>query len=95
MPLSPAVNDPTSAVQALDQIEDLLHRLGLCDLDIGYAKDAQGILRFTFPAPTWEDYLSLAFDEIRMCGSQSLQVLRRLRAALGDLSESLAGFPKA
>jgi uncharacterized membrane protein len=31
--LSPAINDPTTAVQAIDQIEDLLHRLGPCDLD--------------------------------------------------------------
>ena len=31
--LSPAINDPTTAVQALDQVEDLLLRLGRVDLD--------------------------------------------------------------
>jgi uncharacterized membrane protein len=89
MALSPAVNDPTTAVQSIDQIEDLLHRLGRCDLDIGYAKDANGDLRFVYPVPTWEDYLSLAFDEISLFGGQSLQVLRRLRSALNDLSDGL------
>ena len=33
--LSPAINDPTTAVQALDQIEDLLLRLGQRHLEIG------------------------------------------------------------
>jgi len=89
MALSPAVNDPTTAVQSIDQIEDLLQRLGQCDLDVGYAKDAKGDLRLIFPMPTWDDYLSLAFDEIRLCGGASLQVLRRMRSALNNLLRSL------
>jgi len=61
--LSPAINDPTTAVQTIDQIEDLLLRLGQSELDAGYVKDANGIIRLVVPMPTWEDYLSLAFDE--------------------------------
>ena len=61
--LSPAINDPTTAVQAIDQIEDLLRRLGGRDLDAGYAFDADSDLRLIFPMPRWEDYLVLAFDE--------------------------------
>jgi uncharacterized membrane protein len=87
--LSPAINDPTTAVRAIDQIEDLLHRLGRCDLDSGYARDADGVLRLMFPMPTWEDYLMLAFDEIRQYGVGSLQVARRLRAALNAIADSL------
>ena len=45
--LSPAVNDPTTAVQALDQITDLLRRLGSRQLRIGRIKDEQGVLRLT------------------------------------------------
>ena len=67
--LSPAINDPTTAVQAIDQIEDLLRRLGGHDLDAGYAHDADGVLRLIFPMPTWKDYLVLAFDEIRHYGA--------------------------
>jgi uncharacterized membrane protein len=51
--LSPAINDPTTAVQALDQIEDLLGRLGRSDLDIGRRHDAGGALRLTMLAPSW------------------------------------------
>lgn len=87
--LSPAVNDPTTAVQALDQIEDLLHRLGRRALDAGCVMDDQGVLRLVFPTPTWEDYLTLAFDEIRQFGTSSVQVMRRLRSALVGLTDSV------
>jgi uncharacterized membrane protein len=90
--LSPAVNDPTTAVQALDQIEDLLRRLTGCQLDAGYAYDGDGVLRVVYPMPMWSDYLSLAFDEIRQFGTTSVQVMRRLRSALVGLAET-AGAP--
>lgn len=87
--LSPAVNDPTTAVQALDQIEDLLRRLGRADLDIGRVRDQEGALRLIVPMPTWDDYLALSFDEIRQFGVTSVQVARRLRAALSGLGDHL------
>ena len=86
--LSPAINDPTTAVQAMDQLEDLLRRLGRRDLDAGYARDGDCVLRLIFPMPTWEDYLALSFDEIRQFGATSVQVMRRLRSALAGLMES-------
>jgi len=85
--LSPAVNDPTTAVQALDQVEDLLLRLGRSDLAGGRVRDAGGQVRLVFPVPRWEDFLTLAFDEIRYCGASSIQVMRRMRALLQDLME--------
>ena len=87
--LSPAINDPTTAVQALDQIEDLLRRLGRRALDAGCVRDDQGALRLIFPTPSWEDYLALAFDEIRQFGASSVQVMRRLRSALLDLADAV------
>ena len=93
--LSPAINDPTTAVQTIDQIEDLLRRLGSHDLDAGYASDANGVVRLIVPMPTWEDYLTLAFDEIRQYGATSVQVIRRLRAALVGLTDSLSSAERA
>jgi len=87
--LSPAINDPTTAVQTIDQIEDLLHRLGQRELDAGYVSDTRGALRLVVPMPTWEDYLALAFDEIRQFGATSVQVMRRLRSALIAVADSL------
>jgi uncharacterized membrane protein len=87
--LSPAVNDPTTAVQALDQIQDLLLRLGRRRLEIGAFRDQDGAVRLVIPYPTWEDFLKLSFDEIRFCGATSVQVMRRMGAVIGDLIESL------
>ncbi len=86
--LSPAINDPTTAIQAIDQIEDLMRRIARLDLDAGLVSDSAGVLRLVVLMPTWEDYLMLAFDEIRQFGVGSIQVMRRLRAALMDLAES-------
>jgi uncharacterized membrane protein len=83
--LSPAINDPTTAVQALDQIEDLLIRLGQCRLRIGDYRDEQGSLRLVVPFPAWEDFLRLALDEIRFCGATSVQVMRRMNALIENL----------
>jgi uncharacterized membrane protein len=85
--LSPAINDPTTAVQAMDLIEDLLRRLAKCDLETSEAVDREGIVRVIYQMPSWADYLALAFDEIRHFGASSIQVMRRLRSALAGLSE--------
>jgi uncharacterized membrane protein len=87
--LSPAINDPTTAVQALDQIEDLLIRLGHCRLEIGDHRDQQGVLRLSVPFPTWEDFLRLALDEIRHYGASSVQVMRRMNALVDNLDTVL------
>jgi len=87
--LSPAINDPTTAVQTIDQIEDLLRRLGRRELDAGYAGDVKGDVRVILQMPTWDDYLILAFDEIRQFGATSVQVMRRLRSALIGIRDSL------
>jgi uncharacterized membrane protein len=87
--LSPAVNDPTTAVQALDQIEDLLLRIGQRHLDMGEYRDAQGRLRLVLAMPSWEDLLLLAFDEIRAYGATSVQVMRRMKALVSDLGVAL------
>jgi uncharacterized membrane protein len=83
--LSPAINDPTTAVQALDQIEDLLLRLGRRRLEIGSFYDAAGEPRLFINFPTWDDFLQLALDEIRFYGAGSIQVMRRMKALVNEL----------
>ena len=87
--LSPAVNDPSTAVQALDQIQDLLLRLGRRRLDVGALRDSNGELRLVVPVPDWEDFLDLALEQIRRYGASDLEIMRRIRALLGDLLEAL------
>jgi uncharacterized membrane protein len=87
--LSPAINDPTTAVQALDQIEDLLFRLAQRDTEIGVFCDNGGKVRLLVPFPGWEDLLALALVEIAFCGATSVQVMRRMNALIRDLTASL------
>ena len=87
--LSPGVNDPTTSVQALDQIELLLRQLGERRLTPGIGTDGAGFARFRYPAPSWGDFVSLALDETRQFGDGSVQVTRRLRALLEDLRDAV------
>lgn len=87
--LSPSINDPTTAVQAIDELDDLLRRIGNRLLDIGYEYDKKGKLRLIYPTPSWEDFLDLTLHEIRHYGATSIAVMRRLHALLNDLLGSL------
>jgi uncharacterized membrane protein len=87
--LSPAINDPTTAVLSTDQIHRLLRMIGKRHLDTGAMLDESGTLGIAFDTPDWEDYVVLATSEIRLYGGGSLQVVRRLRAMLENLIASL------
>jgi uncharacterized membrane protein len=88
--LSAAINDPTTAVQALDHIANVLRLLGSTPLHASLTfPDSGGTPRLHMPARTWDDYLTLAVTEIREYGATSIQVTRRLRALLEDLQQSV------
>jgi uncharacterized membrane protein len=87
--LSPAINDPTTAVQSLDRIEDLLRYAASKHLSTGTVTDRHGAVRLVCPTPTWEDLVELALDEIRAFGAGQYQVARRLRALLDALIADL------
>ncbi len=88
--LSPAVNDPTTAVHGIDVLEVLVREIAARDLDASFTRDPAGRVRVAWRSPAWADVLDLAFDEIRAYGASSVQVCRRLRAALEDLRAATA-----
>ncbi|MBC7172070.1 MAG: DUF2254 domain-containing protein, partial [Polyangiaceae bacterium] len=83
--LSPGVNDPTTAVQALDQIHDLLRALAPRSLPAPLLLVHGGRARVAIERPGWSSYVEVAFEEIRQYGCGSVQVVRRMRGALDDL----------
>jgi uncharacterized membrane protein len=87
--LSPAINDPTTAVLALDQLHHLLRDVGRRQLDDARVRDATGQLRLVYPTPDWEDFVQLAVTEIRQFGGASMQIARRLRAMLENLVQAV------
>ena len=44
-------------------------------------------MRLTVPSMSWDAYVSLALEEIRLAGAGSPQVTRKLKASLLDLRE--------
>ena len=87
--LSAAINDPTTAVLAIDQLQRLLRLVGLRNLRGEEFRDKAGELRLVFRTPNWEDFVHLACTEIRHCGGGSIQVMRRMRSMLENLIETL------
>jgi len=90
--LSPGINDPSTATQALDQIEVLLRQLAQRRLTPGVVRDPNDCVRLRYPAPSWEDYVSLALDETRQYGEGSIQVARRLKALLHSLGRAVPPY---
>ncbi len=85
--LSPAVNDPTTAVQSLDRIEGMLVELAPRHPGPSFVVDAVGTPRGLVPAPRWADYVELGLVEIRRYGGDSPQIVRRLTALYDRLGE--------
>ncbi len=83
--LSPGVNDPTTAVQALDQLHDLLRNLMFRRFPSSAQTEPSGRARLVFRRPDYDAFVRLALDEIRHEGHASIQVVRRLRFLLDDL----------
>lgn len=78
-------NDPTTTVQVIDRIHDILRQLATLELPDGVRYDERGTPRLVVPSMDWQAYVRLAFEELRLVGRDSLQVVRSLRAALQDL----------
>ena len=87
--LSPAINDPTTGVLAIDQVHRLLRVLGGRKLRGEVIPDAIGRPRVIFRTPNWEDFVHIACSEIRACGANNVQIARRLRAMLENLVRTL------
>ncbi|RKS75328.1 putative membrane protein [Motilibacter peucedani] len=78
-------NDPTTAVQALHRLHDPLRQLAPRPLPGGEHRDEDGVVRLVERVMSWDGYVRLAFDEVRLAGASEPQVTRRICAALDDL----------
>jgi uncharacterized membrane protein len=88
--LSAAVNDPTTAVQVLNHLGEVLRLIGSVDLSRSrWHADAQTRRGLVIPVRRWEDYLALGVTEIREYGRFAIQVMRRMRAMLEELREEV------
>jgi uncharacterized membrane protein len=87
--LSPAINDPTTAVVVIDQLHRLLRLVGRRHLRNEEIVDRTGQLRVILRTPNWQDFVHLVFFEIRQYGAENIQIARRLRAMTENLLQTL------
>ena len=87
--LSPAVNQPTTAVIVIDRLEELLLRIGRRPHPPGLFIDSDDVVRLVHTEPTWAEIVDLAFTEIAIYGAAAPAVTRRLAAAYRLLSQSV------
>jgi uncharacterized membrane protein len=78
-------DDPTTAVQALHRLHDLLRQIAARPLPSGEHRDEDGVVRLLERTVSWDGYVRLALDEIRLAGASEPQVTRKMCAALADL----------
>jgi uncharacterized membrane protein len=87
--LSPAINDPTTGVLALDQVHRLLRFVGRRSLHGEVIEDEAGRARVMFRTPNWDDFVHVGCREIRKYGADNIQIARRMRAMLENLLGAL------
>jgi uncharacterized membrane protein len=87
--LSPAVNDPTTAVQVLDHLGETLRLIGSTNLEKRAEPSDEATAAVVMRTRRWEDFLTLGVTEIREYGATSIQVMRRLRALLEELEQTV------
>lgn len=77
--------DPTTVVQVVDRVHDLLRHLSQRELSEDVSYDDTGEVRLVVPSMDWAAYVRLGFEELVLVGAGSPQIARRIRAALDDL----------
>lgn len=85
--LSPGINDPTTAVRSLDEVEGVLRAAST--VPMGPTEVEAGTGRVVLRTPTWSDVVDLALLEVIEAGAGQPQVTRRLAALLADLLADL------
>jgi uncharacterized membrane protein len=86
--LSPAINDPASAVDAIDAIDGLLRALTTRDIDVRDISDATGQLRIRLQLPAWDDYTRTAIADLIPPAAPFAMVVERLRQLIENLIDS-------
>jgi uncharacterized membrane protein len=84
--ISPAVNDPTTAVTCVDQLSRILIRFASRELPAPVLYDPPGIARVNIPWIGFDGLLRSAFEQIRLYSKSDVAVSLRMLRALGDIA---------
>ena len=86
--ISPAVNDPTTAINCIDQLSRILIRFASREPPEDLLYDPPGIVRASIGWIHFERLLEAALEQIRMYSKTDVAVSLRVLRALGDIAAS-------
>ena len=84
--ISPAVNDPTTAISCVDQLSRLLIRFFSREMPEPLLYDLKGVARVHIRWIDLDRLLDSAFEQIRMYSKADIAVSMRLLRAYGDIA---------
>jgi uncharacterized membrane protein len=86
--LSPSLNDPTTAIQAIHELHQLLRYLARRRLAEPNHVSSDGRLRLVVRHPDWASYVRSSMEELRQSANDSTRVLAELR----NVAKNIAGI---
>ena len=84
--ISPAVNDPSTAINCVDQLSSIMIQFASREPPDGVLYDPPGTVRVVIPWIGFDRLLEAAFEQIRMYSKSDVAVSLRLLRALGDIA---------
>jgi uncharacterized membrane protein len=87
--ISPAVNDPSTAISCVDQLSRILIRFASREEPASRLYDPPGMLRVSMLWPGFDRLVEAAFDQIRLYSRADLAVSLRMLRALGDIASTI------
>jgi uncharacterized membrane protein len=88
--ISPAVNDPSTAISCVDQLSRILIRFASREPPDSVLYDPPGVLRVSMGWIDFEKLLDSAFEQIRMYSKTDVAVSLRMLRALADIATTTA-----
>jgi len=88
--ISPAVNDPTTAINCVDQLSRILIRFASRQVPDDLLYDPPGIVRASIDWIHFDRLLEAAFEQIRIYSKSDMAVSLRLLRALNDIAVTTA-----
>ena len=87
--ISPAVNDPSTAITCVDQLSRVLIRFAAREIPAPVLCDPPGLVRVSLMWSNLDRMLDSAFEQIRLYSQGDLAVSLRMMRALGDIAVTL------
>jgi uncharacterized membrane protein len=87
--ISPAVNDPSTAINCVDQLSRILIRFGSREEAASRRYDPPGVLRVSIPWRDFDQLVDAAFEQIRLYARADIAVSLRLLRALADIAATI------